>query len=80
MKELPRFIKLEEDRINLEEIVSYGLAEDEDEDAYLYVNTSDGNDFFYYDENVEFDLDEKVAELDDLLLFRKLGHVDFEQR
>ena len=80
MKELPRFIKLEDDRINVDEIVSYGLAEDEDEDTYLYVNTSDGNDFSYYDEDVEFDLEEKVAELDDLLLYRKLGHVDFESR
>ena len=70
MKDLPRFIKIGEDRINVDEIVSYGLAEDEDEDTYLYVNTSDGNDFSYYDEDVEFDLEEKVAELDDLLLIR----------
>ena len=80
MRDLPRFIKFEEDRINVDKIVSYGLAEDEDDDTFLYINTADGNDFYYYDENVEFDLDEKIAELDDLFLYRKLGHVDFEQR
>ena len=31
MRDLPRFIKLDEERINVEEIVSYGLAMDEDD-------------------------------------------------
>ena len=81
MKDLPRFIKIGEERINVDEIVSYGLAEDEDEDRYLYVETrtSDGT-FQYYEDDADFDLDEKVSELDDLLLVRKLGRVDFEQR
>ena len=81
MKDLPRFIKIGEERINVDEIVSYGLAEDEDEDRYLYVETrtSDGT-FQYYEDDADFDLDEKVSELDDLLLIRKLGRVDFEQR
>ena len=69
MKDLPRFIKIGEERINVDEIVSYGLAEDEDEDRYLYVETrtSDGT-FQYYEDDADFDLDEKVSELDDLLL------------
>ena len=81
MKDLPRFIKIGEERINVDEIVSYGLAEDEDEDRYLYIETrtSDGT-FQYYEDDADFDLDEKVSELDDLLLVRKLGRVDFEQR
>ena len=81
MKDLPCFIKIGEERINVDEIVSYGLAEDEDEDRYLYVETrtSDGT-FQYYEDDADFDLDEKVSELDDLLLVRKLGRVDFEQR
>ena len=81
MKDLPRFIKIGEERINVDEIVSYGLAEDEDEDRYLYVETrtSDGT-FQYYEDDADFDLDEKVSELDDLLLVRKLGRVDFERR
>lgn len=81
MNDLPRFIKIGEERINIAEIVSYGLAEDEDEDRYLYVETrtSDGT-FQYYEDDSDFDLDEKVAEMDDLLLIRKLGRVDFERR
>ena len=81
MRDFPRFIKLGDDRINVDEIVSYGLAEDEDEDRYLYIETrtSDGT-FQYYEDDADFDLDEKVSELDDLLLVRKLGRVDFEQR
>ena len=81
MKDFPRFIKIGDERINVDEIVSYGLAEDEDEDRYLYVETrtSDGT-FQYYEDDADFDLDEKVSELDDLLLVRKLGRVDFEQR
>ena len=69
MKDLPRFIKIGDERINVDEIVSYGLAEDEDEDRYLYVETrtSDGT-FQYYEDDADFDLDEKVSELDDLLL------------
>ena len=69
MKDLPRFIKIGEERINVDEIVSYGLAEDEDEDRYLYVETrtSDGT-FQYYEDDADFDLDEKVSEMDDLLL------------
>ena len=69
MKDFPRFIKIGDERINVDEIVSYGLAEDEDEDRYLYVETrtSDGT-FQYYEDDADFDLDEKVAEIDDLLL------------
>ena len=69
MKDFPRFIKIGDERINVDEIVSYGLAEDEDEDRYLYVETrtSDGT-FQYYADDADFDLDEKVAEIDDLLL------------
>ena len=71
MKDLPRFIKIGEDRINVDEIVSYGLAEDEDEESYLFVETrtSDGT-FQYYEDEADFDLEEKLAELDDLFLIK----------
>ncbi len=69
MKELPRFIKLGDERINVEEIVSYGLAVDEDDERYLYINTRTDEDFYqYYEEDVDFDLDKKINELDDLFL------------
>ena len=80
MRDLPQFIKLDEERINVEEIVSYGLAVDEDEDRYLYVTVKTCEDAFeYYEDDVDFDLDEKIAELDDMFLVRKLGRVDFER-
>ena len=69
MKEFPRFIKLGDERINVEEIVSYGLAVDEDDERYLYVSTKTDEDFYqYYEEDVDFDLEEKIKELDDLFL------------
>ena len=69
MKEFPRFIKLGDERINVEEIVSYGLAVDEDDDRYLYISTKTDEDLYqYYDEDAEFDLDKKIKELDDLFL------------
>ena len=81
MRDLPRFIKISEERINVEKIISYGLAEDEDEDRYLYVGVEGTEDVLeYYEDDVEFDLDEKIAELDELFLIKKLGHVDFERR
>ena len=71
MKDLPRFIKIGDDRINTDEIVSYGLAVDEDDDTYLYVETRTGEDVFqYYAENVDFDLETMLAELDNLLLVK----------
>ena len=80
MENFQRFIKFDDDRINVEEIVSYGLSIDEDEDRYLYVETKTSEDVYnYYDGNVDFDLDEKLAELDSLLLIRRLGRVDFER-
>lgn len=79
MKDLQRFVKIGEERINLEEIVSYGIAVDEDDERYLFVETKTSEDLFqYYEENLDCDLDEKIAALDELLLIRKLGHVDFE--
>ena len=78
MENFQRFVKLDDDRINVTKIISYGLAVDEDDDRYLYVNTTDDDSYSYYDEDVEFDLDEKISELDSLLLIRRLGHVDFQ--
>ena len=81
MKDLPRFIQIADDRINVEEIVSYGSGVDEDGDEYLYVETKTSEDIFqYYAENVDFDLDEKLAKLDDLLLIRPLGGVEFREQ
>lgn len=80
LENLRRFIKIGDERINAEEIVSYGIAEDEDEDRYLFVETKTSEDLFqYYEEDADFDIDDKIKELDDLLLIRRLGHVDFEE-
>ncbi|MBE8951766.1 MAG: hypothetical protein SR1Q7_01310 [Quinella sp. 1Q7] len=69
MKDLPRFIKIGDDRINADEIVSYGFAVDEDDDTYLYVETRTSEDIFqYYAENVDFNLENKLAELDALFV------------
>ena len=68
MKEFPRFIKLGDERINVEEIVSYGLAVDEDDERYLYVSTKTDEDFYQFYESDEFDIDKKIKELDDLFL------------
>ncbi|GEM_PF-6275467 len=71
MNDLPRFIKIGEERINVEDIASYGIAFDEDEDRYLYVSTKSSEDMFqYYEDDVEFDLDEKISEMDALFLIR----------
>lgn len=71
MKDLPQFIKLDNIRINVDEIVSYGLAIDEDEDNYLYIETKTSEDIFeFYEEDVDFNLEEKLAELDALLLVK----------
>ena len=83
MKDLPRFIKIGDDRINVEEIVSYGISlefdDDEEEIRSLYVETKTSEDFFQYDEDdIDFDIDEKISELDNLLLIKKIGSVDFK--
>ena len=76
MKDLPLFIKIGEDRINVDELVSYGVSVDLDEDddeeyRYLYVETKTSDDIFQYVEGeVDFDLDTKLAELDALFLLR----------
>ncbi|MBQ4404175.1 MAG: hypothetical protein II857_07160 [Selenomonadaceae bacterium] len=69
MEKFPQFIKIGNDRIKVEEIVNYGFAFDEDDDRYLYVETRTGDGALqYYDEEVDFDLEDKVAELDNLFL------------
>ena len=79
MNNLPRFIKLDNIRINLDEIVSYGMAIDEDEDNYLYIETKTSEDVFeFYADDVDFDIEEMLDELDNLLLIRRLGPVDFQ--
>ena len=80
MEILQKFIKIGDDRINAMEIVSYGIGTDEDEDNYLYVETKTSEDLFeYYEDDVDFDLEEKIAELDEIFLIRKLGSVDFQE-
>ncbi len=80
MENFKRFIKIGDDRLNAEEIVSYGISLDEDDDRYLYIETKTSEDVFqYYEEDVDFDLEEKLQELDNLLLIRPLGHVDFDK-
>ena len=76
MEGLRKFIQLGEDRINAEEIVSYGLGTDEDGDRYLYIETKTSEDLFqYYEDDVDFDVEEKVEELDGIFLIRKLDRV-----
>lgn len=71
MRDLPQFIKVGEERISIEDIVNYGLAFDEDDERYLYVGTKSSDDVFqYYEDEVDFDLDAKVAEMDALFLIR----------
>ena len=73
METLRRFIKIDAERINVEEIVSYGIAVDEDEEKFLYVETKTSEDVFrYYADEADFDIEEKLGELDDLLLIRGL--------
>ena len=69
MNSLQKFIRIGNDRISAEEIISYGIGIDEDDDRYLYVNTkSDEDTWQYYEEDVEFDIEEKLGELDKLFL------------
>ena len=71
MENLRRFIQVGEDRINAEEIVSYGIGIDEDEDRYLYITVKTSEDIFqYYEEDEDFDLDEKLDEMDALFLMK----------
>lgn len=69
MEGFRKFIKLGDERVNVEEIVSYGIATDEDEDRYLYITLKTVEDSFtYYEDDVDFDLEDKLAEMDRLLL------------
>ena len=80
MEVFQKFIKIGDDRINAMEIVSYGISTDEDDDNYLYVETKTSEDLFeYYEDDVDFDLEEKIEELDEMFLIRKLGSVDFQE-
>ena len=69
MNSLQKFIRIGNDRISAEEIISYGIGIDEDDDRYLYINTNSDEDIWqYYEEDVEFDIEEKLGELDKLFL------------
>ena len=69
MERFQKFIKLGDERVNVEEIVSYGIATDEDEDRYLYITLKTVEDSFsYYEDDVDFDLEDKLSEMDRLLL------------
>ncbi|MBD3878440.1 MAG: hypothetical protein SR1Q5_01965 [Quinella sp. 1Q5] len=69
MEGFRKFIKLGDERVNVEEIVSYGIATDEDEDRYLYITLKTVEDAFsYYEDDVDFDLEDKLSEMDRLLL------------
>ena len=71
MDALQKFIRIGDDRINVEEIISYGIGIDEDEDRYLYVNTKSDEDIWqFYEEDVDFDLEEKLGELDKMFLIK----------
>ena len=84
MRDFPRFIKLGDDRINVDEIVSYGIrydgeeyfneegepVDDENEtERYLYVETKTSEfDFEYWEGEIDFDIDAKLVELDAMFL------------
>ena len=76
MKDLPRFIRIGDDRYNVVEIVRYGISnyvDDDDEEEVvgrcLFVETRTGEDVFEYDEETcDFNIDKKVAELDRIFL------------
>ena len=69
MNTLQKFIRIGDDRINAEEIISYGIGIDEDDDRYLYVNTKlDEDTWQFYEEDNDFDLEEKLRELDKMFL------------
>ena len=69
MNDLKKFIRFGTDRISAEEIISYGIGIDEDDDRYLYVNTrADEDTWQFYEEDVDFDLEEKLSELDGIFL------------
>jgi len=71
MNNLQRFIKIGDERVNAEEIVSYGVAVDEDDDRYLYITVKTSEDVFqYYEEDEDFEIDEKLDELDKLFLIQ----------
>ena len=83
MRDFPRFIKLGDDRINVDEIVDYGIRYDSEEyvnedgtpledyepDRCLYVETKTSElDFEYWEEEVDFDIDTILVELDAIFL------------
>ena len=71
MNDFQKFIQIGDDRLNAEEITSYGIAVDEDDDRYLYINTKTDEDFWqYYEDDVDFDLEDKLDELDKMFLMR----------
>ena len=77
MENFQRFIKIGDDRINVDEIIRYGLGTDEDDDNFLYVETKTSEDIFeYYEGNVDFDLEEKLEELDKMFLLEIFGQAD----
>ncbi len=83
MKELPRFIKIGDDRINVDDIAGYGLDTDIDEHnvlrRYLYVEMKTGDYILQYLENeVDFNIDDKLGDLDKLLLIDSFERVDFQ--
>ena len=66
-----RFMKIGDDRINVEEINRYGLDVDDDNDNFLYFELKTENSFEYYEDDVDFELEEKLSELDGIFLFEK---------
>ena len=70
MENLQRFIRICDDRINVEEIIRYGLGTDDDDDNYLYVETKTSEDYFTYYETDDLDIDDKLEELDRIFLIR----------
>ncbi|MBR1804945.1 MAG: hypothetical protein IJ774_01015 [Selenomonadaceae bacterium] len=76
MRDLPRFIRLGDDRINVEEIVAYGTkffvdedGEIDDDSECLYVETKTSEfDFEYDEDDLGCSFDEKLVELDAIFL------------
>ena len=66
-----RFMKIGDDRVNVEEIIRYGLDVDDDNDNFLYLELTTENSFEYYEDDVDFELEEKLSELDGIFLFEE---------
>ena len=76
MRDFPRFIRLGDDRINVDEIVAYGIKfyldddgeVDEDTECFFVETKTSDFDFEYDEDGLGCSFDEKLVELDAIFL------------